>query len=88
VTQLATQFDITASEVDLIEGSSPRAIVDLAVQQHAGLIVVGAAQRRGAASAAIGSAAELVAGDAGCDVLIVPPAYGWQVAATPRSQVG
>lgn len=72
VTELATQFGIAPSEIDLIEGSAPQAIVDAAVRHQAGLLVVGTVQRRGAAAAIHANTAELVAGDVPCDVLLVP----------------
>ncbi len=87
VTRLAIQLDIAASEIDVLEGSSPRAIVDLAAQRRADLIAVGGRPPPGVTSAALGFVAELVAGDAPCDVLIVP-AHEWDVAASRRSQVG
>jgi universal stress protein E len=88
VTELATQFGIAPEEIDLIEGSAPQAIIDVAAQRHADLVVVGAAQRRGPAALALGSTAELVAGDVSCDVLIVPLPGELRVADGPRSQVG
>lgn len=72
VTELAAQLGMAPSEVDLIEGAAPQAIVDAAVRHQAGLLVVGTVQRRGAAAAMHADTVELVAGDAPCDVLLVP----------------
>jgi universal stress protein E len=87
VNELAAEFGIAATEVDLVQGSAARVIVDIAAHRHAGLVVVGAAQRRGVAAAVLSNTAELVAGEAPCDVLIVPAT---DARATPvaRSKVG
>ena len=88
VTELSTQFGVAPGAIDLIEGSAPQAIIDVAERRHAGLVVVGTQQRRGAAAFAHGNTAELVAGGVRCDVLIVPPAEDARTAMGPRSQVG
>jgi universal stress protein E len=72
VGELAAEFGIDAAGVDLIEGPAAEAILDDAARRHAELVVVGTPQRRGLAAAAVGSTAELVAGELACDVLIVP----------------
>jgi universal stress protein E len=72
VNELAEQFGIAATEVDLVEGSAPTAIIDIVAKRRAELVVVGMPRRRGAFAAAVGSTAELVVTDAACDVLIVP----------------
>lgn len=87
VTELATQFGVAPGEIDLIEGSAPQAIADVATQCHAELVVVGGSQRRGPRALLHGSTAELIAGEVTCDVLIVPLPDDSR-AASPRSQVG
>jgi nucleotide-binding universal stress UspA family protein len=72
VDELAAQFGIAATEVDLVEGSAAEVLIDRAGKRHADLVVVGTPQRRGLLAAAVGSTAELVAGEVPCDVLIVP----------------
>jgi universal stress protein E len=88
VTELATQFGVAPDAVDLIEGSAAPAILDVAALRNAELVVVGTQQRRGAAAAAYGNTAELVAPEVACDVLVVPPLEGSRAAMGPRSQVG
>ena len=72
VNELAEQFGIAATEVDLVEGSAPAAIIDTVAKCRAELVVVGMPRRRGAFAAAVGSTAERVVTDVACDVLIVP----------------
>ena len=72
VNELAEQFGVAASEVDLVEGSAPAAIIDTATKRRAELVVVGMPRRKGALAAAVGSTAERVVTDVACDVLIVP----------------
>lgn len=88
VNELAVEFGIAPSEVDLVEGSPVQAIIDTASRTRAELVVVGAAQRRGLAAAVFGNTAELVAGELPCDVLIVPVAEELPAAAGVRSKVG
>ena len=83
VNELAEQFGIAATEVDLVEGSAPAAIIDTVAQRRAELVVVGMPRRRGALAAAVGSTAERVVTDVACDVLIVP-APGDAVAAVAQ----
>lgn len=73
VDELAAQFGIAPAEVDLVVGRPAEAIVDTVAKHRAELVVVGAAQRRSAIAAALGSTAEEVAAAVPCDVLIVPP---------------
>ena len=70
--ELAQQFGIAASEVDVVVGSVPAAIVDCVAERRAELVVVGTPRRRGALAALLGSTAEFVVTSASCDVLIVP----------------
>ena len=72
VNELAQQFGIADSEVDLVVGSAPDAIVDTVSKRHAKLVVVGMPRRHGAIAAAVGSTAEFVVASVACDVLIVP----------------
>jgi len=72
VNELVEQFGIAATEVDLVEGSAPAAIIDTVAKRRAELVVVGMPRRRGALAAAVGSTAERVVTDVACDVLIVP----------------
>lgn len=72
VGELAEQFGIAGEQVDLVVGSAPEAIVDIAEKRHADLVVVGAVRRHGAIAAAIGSTAEHIVGAVSCDVLVVP----------------
>jgi nucleotide-binding universal stress UspA family protein len=72
VAELAAQFGIGSAEIDLVAGSAPDVIVDVVAKSKAQLVVVGAARRRGALAAAIGSTAEYVVGAVPCDVLVVP----------------
>lgn len=73
VDELAAQFGVAGSEVDLLAGPAAVAIVEAAAKRHAELVVVGTQQRRGVLAAAIGSTAEFVVGGVQCDVLVVPP---------------
>jgi universal stress protein E len=88
VTELVTQFGVAPDAIDLVEGSAPQAIIDVAALRHAELVVVGTQQRRGPAVVVHGNTAELVAGEVSCDVLIVPPADDARTAMGPRSKVG
>jgi universal stress protein E len=88
VDELAAQFGIAPSEVDLVEGAPARAIVDAAAHRRAELVVVGAPQRRGMTAALVGNTAELVAAELQCDVLVVPADGDTPAAADARSQVG
>ena len=72
VNELAEQFGVAATEVDLVEGSAPAAIIDTVERCRAELVVVGMPRRRGALTAGVSSTAELVVTDVVCDVLIVP----------------
>ena len=72
VGELAEQFGIAATEVDLVAGSPPKAIMDTVAQRRAELVVVGSQRRSRALGAALGSTAELVVAGVSCDVLIVP----------------
>lgn len=72
VNELAEQFGVAATEVDLVEGSAPAAIIDTVAKRRADLVVVGMPRRRGALAEAVGSTAERVVTDVACDVLIVP----------------
>lgn len=73
VTELAVEFGVGPSEVDLVAGAAPEVIVDSVTQHHAQLVVVGVPRRRGVLAAALGSTAEYVVTGAPCDVLLVPP---------------
>lgn len=89
VNELAEQFGIAPHEVDLVEGRAPEVIVDTAAKRRAELVVVGTGQRRGLAAATLGNTAEIVAGEVGCDVLIVPARDDKRAAAQPpQSQIG
>ena len=70
--ELTAQFGIAASEVDVVAGPAPAAIVACAAERRAELVVVGAPRRRGAFAALLGSTAEFVVTSVECDVLIVP----------------
>src|SRR5262245_40210262 len=72
VGELAEQFGIAATEVDLVAGSAPDAIIDTVEGRGAGLVVVGMPRRRGAFAATLDSTAELVVAGVACDVLLVP----------------
>jgi universal stress protein E len=72
VNELAEQFGITATDVDLVTGSVPEAIVDTVAKRAADLVIVGMPRRHGVVAAVIGSTAELVVPNVACDVLIVP----------------
>jgi universal stress protein E len=72
VNELAEQYGIPATDVDLVEGSPAAALVDAVAQRGAGLVIVGEPQRRGAFAAVAESTAEAVAASVACDVLIVP----------------
>jgi universal stress protein E len=72
VGELAEVFGIAASEVDLVAGPAPEAIMDTVARRRAGLVVVGSQRRSRALGAALGSTAESVVAGVSCDVLIVP----------------
>jgi len=78
----------TVRELEPVEGSAAKAIIDAAADRCADLVVVGASKRRGSAAAVIGNTAELVAGELPCDVLIVPTPAEQPFAPGVRSQVG
>jgi nucleotide-binding universal stress UspA family protein len=89
VGELAEQFGIAATEVDLVAGAAAEAVVDTVAKRHAELVVVGISQRRGLLAAAFDSTAELIAGEVPCDVLVVPAVpveHGTE--ARKRSQIG
>jgi universal stress protein E len=88
VNELAAEFGIAPDEVDLVEGRVPDVIVDTAAKRNAELVVVGTGQRRGLAAATLGNTAEMVAGEIGCDVLVVPPGTEARAAARPQSKIG
>jgi universal stress protein E len=72
VNELAEQFGVAGTEVDLVAGSAPEVIIDTAVKRQAQLVVVGTPRRRGVLAAAVGSTAEYVVTGVSCDVLVVP----------------
>jgi universal stress protein E len=72
VNELAEQFGVAATEVDLVAGSAPEVIIDAVAKRRAQLVVVGTPRRRGVFAAAVGSTAEYVVTAASCDVLVVP----------------
>jgi len=72
VTELVSQYGVSRSEIDLVEGTPGEAIVDAVAARRAQLVVVGVPQRRGRLAAVVGSTAEAVAAEAPCDVLLVP----------------
>jgi nucleotide-binding universal stress UspA family protein len=72
VDELAAQFGIAATEIDLVEGPAAEAVIATVEKRRAELVVVGALQRRGLFATAVGSTAEFIAGEVPCDVLIVP----------------
>jgi universal stress protein E len=89
VDELAEQFGIAATQVDLVEGAAAEAVISAVATRRAELVVVGASQRRGLFTTAVGSTAEFVAGEVPCDVLIVPAVpieRGTETRA--RSQIG
>jgi universal stress protein E len=87
VDELAEQYGIAATEVDLVEGAAAEAVIDTVAKRRAELVVVGASQRRGVFAAAVGSTAEFIAGEVPCDVLIVPAALVEHGAERARSQI-
>jgi nucleotide-binding universal stress UspA family protein len=72
VAELAQEFGIAATQMDLVAATAPDAIVDTVANRSAELVVVGTPPRRGALGAALGSTAELVVTAVACDVLLVP----------------
>jgi nucleotide-binding universal stress UspA family protein len=89
VNELVAEYGIAASEVDLVEGDPAESLIEVAARRHAGLVVVGTAQRRGMAGAVLGNTAEFVAPELSCDMLIVPtPAVIEHGAANNGSKVG
>jgi universal stress protein E len=72
VTELAVQFGVVPTDVDLIAGAAADVIIDTVAERKAQLVVVGTARRRGALAAAVGSTAEQVVAAVPCDVLVVP----------------
>jgi nucleotide-binding universal stress UspA family protein len=58
--------------LDEREGSAGRSVLDAARAERAGLIVVGASQRRGLERLMVGSVARDVVGEADRDVLVIP----------------
>jgi nucleotide-binding universal stress UspA family protein len=70
--RLAHAFGSKLCECDLLDSREGQAVVDVAARHEARLLVVGAAQGRGAADAIRAHTVERVAGDVECDVLIVP----------------
>jgi universal stress protein E len=85
VNEIAEQFGVAATEVDLVVGTAAEAIVDTVAKRGAQLVVVGSPRRRGALATAIGSTAEMVVSTVACDVLIVPTPVD---SAVKASQVG
>jgi len=75
VDELAEQYGVAATEVDLVEGAAAEAVIDSAEKRRAQLVVVGISQRRGLLAAALGSTAEFIAGEVPCDVLMVPAVH-------------
>jgi len=73
LTELAEEYGIAPSEVDLVVGSPAEVVLDEIAARKAELVVVGAARRSALAMLVIGSTAEAVAAEAPCDVLMVPP---------------
>jgi len=74
VTELVEEYGVSGTELDLVEGAADETIIDLAARRRAELVVVGAPRRHGVLAAVVGSTAETVAAQVGCDVLIVPAA--------------
>jgi universal stress protein E len=86
VGELAEQFGIAGTEVDLVAGSAPVVIVDTIANRQAQLVVVGTPRRRGVLAAAVGSTAEDVVAAVSCDVLIVPAPVAAAVGAGGRAR--
>jgi nucleotide-binding universal stress UspA family protein len=87
-TELVAEYGVAGTELDLVEGPPADAVIELVTQRRAELVVVGAPRRHGFVAAAVGSTAEMVAAEAPCDVLIVPPAPAdGGAAAGRRSQI-
>lgn len=61
----------TITEAVVVEGRPATAIVDLATERKASMIVIGTHGRTGIARLMLGSVAERVAREARCDVLVV-----------------
>jgi universal stress protein E len=88
VSELAAEYGIGASEIDLVEGIPAEAIIDVAARRRAELVVVGLVQAHGLAAALMGHTAEHVAAAVPCDVLIVPAAEESHAGRGLRSQIG
>jgi nucleotide-binding universal stress UspA family protein len=73
VTELAVEFGVPPTDVDLLAGPAPEVIIDTVTKHRAQLVVVGVPRRRGPLAAALSSTAEYVVTGAACDVLLVPP---------------
>lgn len=72
VVELVEEYGVSGAEIDLVVGPPAKVLIEVAVDRKAGLVVIGAPQRRGRLAAVVGSTAEAVAAEAPCDVLLVP----------------
>jgi universal stress protein E len=72
VRELVEEYGVGEADVDLVAGAPPEVVLDRIAARHAELVVVGVPRRHGALAAVLGSTAEAVAAEAGCDVVLVP----------------
>lgn len=74
--ELVTAYGIASAQLELRPGEPTRVIADLVEERGIDLVVVGALKRSRLEQALLGSTAERVVLEAGCDVLLVKPRGG------------
>ena len=82
---VAEREGATIARTQLVDGDPAKALVQLAGDHSAGLIVLGAVHDRSLADRLLGTTAEEVTKQAVCDVLIVRPASGEAEFEVPES---
>lgn len=76
VIELVAEYGLREDHVDLVAGTAGEVLGQLAREQHAKLLVLGAIRRGQLAQSVLGSTAEAVAAEADCDLLFVPAPAG------------
>jgi nucleotide-binding universal stress UspA family protein len=76
---VASEHGATVAAALLVEGEAAAALVKIARERHAELLVIGARQDRSIAERLLGTVASEVVEEATCDVLIVRPAQPGEI---------
>ena len=83
VGSLLASHGVPDAAVDFVPGEAASAIIEVADKRRAKLVVLGALRRSRLEQAILGSTAERVAAELGCDVLLVPASASADEASSP-----